>query len=116
MLVYEFEGRPWQTDMHMYFFAVLASLAAYCDYRPIVAGTVAVALHHLMLNFIFPAAVYSGGSDLGRVVLHAVIVVVEASILIWVAHTDAAVRGSGSEDSGSRGGQCGGSTRQCRTP
>jgi methyl-accepting chemotaxis protein len=87
MLVYQFEGHPWQTDMHMYFFAVLAALVAYCDYRPIVAGTVAVALHHLMLNFVLPAAVYPGGSDLGRVILHAVIVVVEASILIWVAHT-----------------------------
>jgi methyl-accepting chemotaxis protein len=79
-------GHPWQVDMHMYFFATLASLVGYCDYRPIIAGTVAVALHHLVLNFILPAAVYPGGADLGRVILHAVILASEAGVLIWLAH------------------------------
>ncbi|MEK9285354.1 MULTISPECIES: methyl-accepting chemotaxis protein [unclassified Bradyrhizobium] len=87
MLVFQFEGHAWQVDMHMYFFAALACLVAYCDYRPIVAGTVAVALHHLTLNFFLPAAIYPGGADFGRVVLHAVILVIEAGILIWLAHT-----------------------------
>jgi methyl-accepting chemotaxis protein len=87
MFVFQFSGHPWQIDMHMYFFAALASLVAYCDYRPIVLGTVAVALHHLVLNFILPAAVYPGGTDLGRVVLHAVILLIEAGVLIWLAHT-----------------------------
>ena len=70
----------------MYFFAALALLVAYCDYRPIVIGTVAVALHHLILNFLLPAAIFPGGGDLGRVVLHAVILVMEAAVLIWLAH------------------------------
>jgi methyl-accepting chemotaxis protein len=86
VFTYELAGHAWQTDMHMYFFAALACLVSYCDYRPIIAGTVAVALHHLALNFILPAAVYPGGADLGRVVLHAVILVVEAGVLIWLAH------------------------------
>ncbi len=73
VFTFQFAGHPWQIDMHMYFFAALACLVAYCDYRPILAGTVAVALHHLVLNFILPAAIYPGGADLGRVVLHAVI-------------------------------------------
>nr|WP_041757297.1 methyl-accepting chemotaxis protein [Bradyrhizobium sp. ORS 278] len=81
VLVYQMSGHAWQVDMHMYFFAALACLVAYCDYRPIVAGTVAVALHHLVLNFVFPAAVYPGGSDFGRVVLHAVILLIEAGVL-----------------------------------
>jgi methyl-accepting chemotaxis protein len=78
-------GHPWQIDFHMYYFAALASLVAYCDYRPIVAGTAAVALHHLVLNFIVPAAIFPGGTDLGRVVLHAVILVMEAGVLVWLA-------------------------------
>ena len=73
VFAYQLAGHPWQIDMHMYFFAALACLVAYCDYRPILAGTVAVALHHLVLNFILPAAIYPGGADFGRVVLHAVI-------------------------------------------
>lgn len=87
MLVFQFGGHSWQVDMHMYFFAALACLVAYCDYRPIVAGTVAVALHHLTLNFVLPAAIYPGGADFGRVVLHAVILLIEAGVLIWLAHT-----------------------------
>ncbi|KWV47826.1 chemotaxis protein [Bradyrhizobium macuxiense] len=87
MLVFQFAGHAWQVDMHMYFFAALACLVAYCDYRPIVAGTVAVALHHLALNFMLPAAIYPGGADLGRVILHAVILLIEAGVLIWLAHT-----------------------------
>jgi methyl-accepting chemotaxis protein len=86
VFTYELAGHAWQTDMHMYFFAALACLVSYCDYRPIIAGTAAVALHHLALNFILPAAVYPGGADLGRVVLHAVILLVEAGVLIWLAH------------------------------
>jgi methyl-accepting chemotaxis protein len=85
LLVYQLSGHPWQTDMHMYFFAALATLAAYCDYRAIIAGAGAVALHHLGLNFLLPAAVYPGGSDFGRVALHAVILVLEAGVLIWLA-------------------------------
>jgi methyl-accepting chemotaxis protein len=86
MFTWQFEGHPWQIDMHMYFFAALACTVAYCDYRPIVAATVAVALHHIALNFLLPAAIYPGGSDFGRVVLHAVILLIEAGVLIALAH------------------------------
>ena len=86
LFTYQLAGHPWQIDMHMYFFASLACLVAYCDFRPILAGTVAVALHHLGLNFIIPAAIFPGGADFGRVVLHASILILEAAVLLWVAH------------------------------
>jgi methyl-accepting chemotaxis protein len=85
MFAYQLEGHAWQIDIHMYFFAALACTVAYCDYRPIVAATLAVALHHLTLNFLLPAAIYPGGSDFGRVVLHAVILLIEAGVLIALA-------------------------------
>ncbi len=84
LFVYELSGHPWQPDMHMYFFAALAALTAYCDHRVIVLGAAATALHHLTLNFLLPAAIYPGGSDVGRVALHAVILVLEAVALIWL--------------------------------
>ncbi len=87
LLVYEMSGNAWQIDIHMYFFAILAALVIYCDYRVILAGAGATAVHHLVLNFLLPAAVFPGGSDFGRVVLHAVILVLEAGVLIWLAHT-----------------------------
>ena len=85
VFAFQLAGHAWQIDMHMYFFAALACLVAYCDYRPVLAGTVAVALHHLVLNFLLPAAIYPGGADLGRVVLHAVILLIEAGVLCWLA-------------------------------
>ena len=85
LAVLEMAGHPWQIDMHMYFFATLAGLVVYCDAGAILAGAVAVAVHHLALNFLLPAAIYPGGADFGRVVLHAVILVSEAGVLMWLA-------------------------------
>jgi methyl-accepting chemotaxis protein len=85
MFTFQFAGHPWQIDTHMYFFAALACLVAYCDYRPIVVAALAVASHHLVLNFILPAAVFPGGKDLERVILHALILFVEAGVLVWLA-------------------------------
>ena len=114
VFAFQLAGHPWQIDMHMYFFAALACLVAYCDYRPIVAGTVAVALHHLVLNFMLPAAIFPGGADLGRVVLHAVILLIEAGVLIWLAlHALASVRGHRAENRRSRSGERRRSPRQC---
>ena len=86
IFAYQLSGHPWQVDVHMYFFTALASLVAYCDFRPLLAGTVAVALHHLVLNFVLPAAIFPGGGDLARVVLHAGILAVETVVLVWVAY------------------------------
>ena len=75
------EGHPWQTDLHMYYFAMLAVLVSYIDWRVILAATATVAVHHLGLNFFYATALYPGGADFGRVVMHAVILVVEAVAL-----------------------------------
>jgi|RhiMethySRZTD1v2_1073278.scaffolds.fasta_scaffold69621_5 methyl-accepting chemotaxis protein len=85
VFTFELSGHPWQADMHMYFFSVLACLVTYCDPRPIIMGAVTVALHHIVLNFILPAAIYPGGADLGRAIFHAVILAIEAGVLSWLA-------------------------------
>jgi methyl-accepting chemotaxis protein len=74
----------WQIDMHMYYFAVLALLASSCDWRPILVAAATTAVHHLVLNFVYPTAVFPNGGDFARVVLHAVIVVVETGALLWL--------------------------------
>ena len=83
LLVAAFAGAPWQVDMHMAYFAALATLMVFCDWRAIVAGAGTVALHHLALSLLLPAAVFPGGGDIGRVLVHAVILVIEAAVLIW---------------------------------
>ena len=76
------QGASWQVDIHMAYFAMLAIVGVFCDWRSTLAATLAVAVHHLGLNFLLPAAIYPGSSDLGRVILHAVILLVEAASLI----------------------------------
>ncbi len=75
-------GTGWLVDMHMVFFAFLAVLAALADWRVIAVGTGVTALHHLVLNFVAPTYVFPEGADLTRVVFHAVIVLIEAGVLI----------------------------------
>ncbi|WP_135076774.1 methyl-accepting chemotaxis protein [Terasakiella sp. SH-1] len=87
LLVYVFREHPWQIDVHMYFFALLAILSAWCDWRAILLFTAAVAVHHLSLNFLYPLAVFPQGGDFFRVVFHAVILLIEAGVLFFVTRS-----------------------------
>ena len=85
LLVAACQGTFWQSDLHMYYFASLAMLAAYCDRNVIFVAAGTVALHHLGLNFIAPALVFPEGAQLSRVLLHAAILVLEGGTLMWIA-------------------------------
>jgi methyl-accepting chemotaxis protein len=85
VLVYQWSGAPWMIDLHMTFFAAIAVLAVLADWRPVMAGAAVTAVHHLALNLLSPALVFGGTGDLGRVVLHAAVVVVETGALALVA-------------------------------
>lgn len=84
--VYLFSGHPWQIDIHMSFFAVLALTAIYCDKNAILVSAVTIAVHHLALNFILPSAIFPNGGDMTRVILHAVVVVIETGFLYLLAN------------------------------
>ena len=86
LLVYSFEGSPLQIDMHMYFFATLAICAAWIDWHAIVGYAALVAVHHLVLYFAMPLAVFPGESHFSRVVLHAVVLVLQSAVLIALTH------------------------------
>ncbi len=80
----------WQIDYHMYFFAMFAILVAYVDWRPIVISAGLTAVHHLALDLIMPAGVFPQ-EGIDRVLLHALCVVAECSVLIWITNTLAAL-------------------------
>lgn len=80
------QGEPWQIDIHMVFFAALAILAAFCDWRTILLASTFVAVHHLGLNLVLPALVWPDGADFTRVILHALILTSEAAVLLWLSH------------------------------
>ncbi|MEM6305137.1 MAG: methyl-accepting chemotaxis protein [Pseudomonadota bacterium] len=81
------DGRPWQLDAHMVFFALLACLVVLRDIKALLVATALVAVHHLSLALLLPALVYPGGGSLagylGRTVFHAVIVLIETAALVY---------------------------------
>lgn len=86
ILLFQWSGHAWLIDLHMTFFAMIAMLVVLADWRPVVAGAVVTAIHHLVLNFIDPALVFAQDGALGRVMLHAVVVVTEAGVLVVLAN------------------------------
>ena len=86
ILVAVFEGSSLQIDLHMYFFATLAICAAWVDWRAIVGYVVLVALHHTLFYVAIPTAVFPGESDFSRVILHAVVLVLQCVSLIALTH------------------------------
>ena len=84
LLVYDFSGHPWQVEMHFYYFAVLAMLSGFCDWRVLILAAGLITLHHGSLDFFLPQAVYPGGSNFTRVAVHAIVVVIEVAMLIGI--------------------------------
>ena len=85
LIVAALNGHPWQSDLHMAYFAALALLIVYADQTVILAASATVAVHHLILNYVVPSTVFFGAADLTRVLLHAFILLVEGGTLMWLA-------------------------------
>ncbi|TCM20779.1 hypothetical protein EDF56_102442 [Novosphingobium sp. PhB165] len=84
VLLFLMRGHPWQMDMHMYFFAMLALTIAWLDRETILVAAFAIALHHLLLLFLLPYAVFPQEGTLERVLFHAGIVAFQTAVLIWL--------------------------------
>lgn len=84
LLLYLLRDHPWQMDMHMYFFAMLALTIAWFDRRTVQVAAAAIALHHLLLLYLLPQAVFPVQGNLMRVLLHAGIVAFQTAVLIWL--------------------------------
>lgn len=77
-------GRALQIDLHMYFFACLAVVAAWLDWRALLAYAGVVAVHHLGLSLALPSLVFPDGAGIDRVLLHAVILIAQTAVLVWL--------------------------------
>jgi methyl-accepting chemotaxis protein len=97
LIVYIFSEHPYQIDWHMYFFATLAVLAGWCNWRTIVIGAAVMAVHHLLLNFAYPMAAFPDGADTIRVLMHATGLILQAGVLIWLTATLAKVISAANE-------------------
>jgi len=85
IMLWQWSSSAMMVDLHMSFFAALAMLAILADWRPVLLAATVTAVHHLLANFVAPTLVFPDGADLGRVALHAVIVVAETAVLFIIA-------------------------------
>lgn len=86
LFLFVFAGDPWQMDLHMFFYAAVGAIVILCDWRPLAAGVVTVAFHHLLVGWIRPEWVFLGASNVERVLLHAFILVLQFSVLAVAAN------------------------------
>ncbi len=82
--VYLLAGGAWQMDAHMYFFVALAILAVLCDWRVLLLASGMIAAHHLVLAFLAPAWVFATDGAIGRVLFHALAVMLQFAALAYL--------------------------------
>jgi methyl-accepting chemotaxis protein len=75
-------------EMHFAVFVFLAFLLAYRDWRPVLAGALAVAVHHVLFDRLQAAGLpvfCLRAPDFGQIVIHAVFVVVQSGVELVMA-------------------------------
>ena len=87
LLVHAMQGHPWQIEMHFYYFALLAMLSGFCDWRALLFAAGLFMAHHLLLDTVLPEAIHPGGQDLGRVAVYVLVVLIETAMLAGIGHT-----------------------------
>ncbi|MBL1419385.1 MAG: chemotaxis protein [Alphaproteobacteria bacterium] len=84
ILINAFSGTDYQIDIHMYIFATIAIMAGWIDWRAVIVFVAVIAVHHLVLNFLYPLAIFPEGANLLRVIFHAGVLILQASFLVWL--------------------------------
>ena len=86
VLIHQVQG---ELEAHFGVFVLLALLVLYCDWRPIVMAAAVIAVHHVGFAWMQSAGVavfvFPQPAGFGRVLVHAVYVVVESGLLCYVA-------------------------------
>jgi two-component system chemotaxis sensor kinase CheA len=86
-LLVHFGQGPAQIEMHFYFFALLAMCSVFGNPMVIIASTITVALHHLIVWLAMPASVFNYDAQWWVVGIHALFVVLEAVATCFIARS-----------------------------
>ncbi|HEY1549894.1 MAG TPA: ATP-binding protein [Kofleriaceae bacterium] len=78
---------PVQIEMHFYFFALLAMCAVFGNPAVIVAASVTVTLHHVIVWLVMPSSVFNYAAQWWVVGIHAIFVVLEAIATCFIARS-----------------------------
>ena len=84
-LLVHFGQGPVQTDMHFYFFAVLAMLCVFANPAVNLAAAVTVAIHHLLVWWLLPASGFNYNAPWWVVPVHTSFIVLETVAACYIA-------------------------------
>ncbi|GHF26666.1 hypothetical protein GCM10017044_22090 [Kordiimonas sediminis] len=83
-LVWIYQGHPWQADVHLYFFTIIALLAAFASWQTILTATITLILYHVATLVAWPTLSMPAESEILRSGFHLLALLVEAAGLMWV--------------------------------
>jgi two-component system chemotaxis sensor kinase CheA len=86
-LLVHFGQGPMQIEMHFYFFALVAMCCVFGNPMVIVAATVTVTLHHLIVWMVLPSSVFNYNAQWWVVAVHALFVILEAIATCVIARS-----------------------------
>lgn len=90
-----------ETEFHFSVFVLLSALLAYRDYRPVLMGAATAAVHHVLFNYLQEQDLFGivcfMHTGFHMVVFHAIFVVAQSAILIYIAVNMASDARSASE-------------------
>jgi len=86
-LLVHFGQGPAQIEMHFYFFALIAMCSVFGNPMVIIAATITVALHHLVVWLVLPSSVFNYDAHWWVVGVHALFVVLEAFATCFIARS-----------------------------
>jgi signal transduction histidine kinase len=86
-LLVHFGQGPAQIEMHFYFFSLIAMCAVFGNPMVIIAATVTVAVHHLIVWLVMPSSVFNYDAQWWVVGIHALFVVLEAIATCFIARS-----------------------------
>ena len=81
-----FAGHPWQIDIHLAYYAMLATAMVLADARAIIVGAGVILVHHLALTFLMPVLVYPTAAlvtNLERSMLHGATIAFQTVALVY---------------------------------
>jgi two-component system chemotaxis sensor kinase CheA len=86
-LLVHFGQGPMQIEMHFYFFALIAMCCVFANPMVIVAATLTVVLHHVLVWLVLPASVFNYDAQWWVVGVHATFVILEAIATCVIARS-----------------------------
>ena len=86
LIIHQAKG---EIEAHFGIFVLLAFLLLYCDWKPLVAAAALIAVHHLSFAYLQAGGagvyVFPQPDGITRVLIHALYVVIETGVLIYMA-------------------------------